>query len=83
MTFDLADLIGLVGSAIMIVAYGYSNIASRMNFVLFNLLNLLGAGFLIASLLVHFNFASMLLEVVWAAIAVLGLVKAVRRRARA
>jgi hypothetical protein len=53
-----------------------SNIAARMNFVLFNILNLVGSAMLIASLTVHFNVASMALEIVWAIIALLGLVKA-------
>ena len=72
----LADIIGLVGSAMMVFAYAYSNIAKAMDFVLFNLLNLVGSVLLIVSLTIHFNLASMLLEVVWAAIALLGLGKA-------
>ncbi len=72
----LADIIGLIGSATMVVAYAYSNVAKQLNFVLFNLLNLVGSVMLIASLAVHFNLASMALEIVWAFIALLGLVKA-------
>ena len=75
MTFDWANIIGLVGSALMVVAYAYSNIAKSMNFTLFNLLNLIGSLLLIGSLTVHFNIASMALEVVWALIAILGLAK--------
>ena len=60
----------------MVIAYGYSNIVQEMNFTLFNLLNLVGSVLLIWSLTVHFNMASMALEVVWALIAVLGLAKA-------
>jgi hypothetical protein len=76
MTFDLANIVGLVGSALMIVAFAYSNLTSRLNLVLFNLLNLVGAALLIASLTVHFNVASMALEVAWAAIALFGLIRA-------
>jgi hypothetical protein len=75
-----ADIIGLIGSALMVIAYGYSNIAARMNFVLFNILNLVGSAMLIASLAVHFNLASMALEIVWAIIALLGLIKAWMKR---
>ena len=71
----MADAIGLVGSALMVIAYAYSNFARTLNFVLFNLLNLVGSALLIASLAVHFNLASMALEIVWAAIALLGLGK--------
>lgn len=76
----LADMIGLVGSAMMVFAYAYSNIAKAMDFILFNLLNLFGSILLILSLTIHFNLASMLLEIVWAAIALLGLGKAWRAR---
>ncbi len=76
MSLDLANVIGLLGSGLMIAAYAYSNIARELSFKLFNLLNLIGALLLIASLTVHFNIASMALEVVWAFIALVGLGKA-------
>ena len=79
----LADIIGLVGSALMVVAYAYSNMAKSVDFLLFNLLNLIGSLLLIVSLLVHFNLASMLLEIVWSIIAILGLVKVRAERAKA
>ncbi len=82
MTFDLANIVGLLGSAMMIVAYAYSNLATTINFLAFNLLNLVGALLLISSLAVHFNMASMTLEIVWAAIALFGLVQVFRRKAR-
>ena len=80
MTFDWANIIGLAGSAMMVVAYAYSNIAKQINFVFFNLLNLVGSLLLIWSLTVHFNLASMALEIVWTLIALLGLVKAMKRK---
>ena len=80
MTFDWANIIGLAGSAMMVVAYAYSNIAKQINFVFFNLLNLIGSLLLIWSLTVHFNLASMALEIVWTLIALLGLVKAMKRK---
>ncbi|MCC4252456.1 MAG: hypothetical protein VX205_10345 [Pseudomonadota bacterium] len=79
MMLDFASIVGLVGSALMVIAYAYSNFARRLNFVLFNLLNLVGSLLLIWSLTVHFNIASMALEIVWAVIALLGLAKAGRK----
>lgn len=81
MSGTLANIVGLIGSAMMVVAYAYSNMAQQINFLWFNLLNLVGSLLLIASLMVHFNMASMALEIVWAAIAVLGLVQVWRRKA--
>ena len=81
MTISLAaNIIGMLGSGLMIIAYAYSNFAKQINFLTFNLLNLVGSLFLIASLLVHFNLASMTLEIVWALIAVIGMAQALRKR---
>lgn len=80
MSIDLANIVGLIGSALMVVAYAYSNMAKSLNFVFFNLLNLIGSLLLIWSLTEHFNLASMMLEIVWAAIALLGLGNAIRKK---
>lgn len=77
----LANIIGMLGSGLMVIAYAYSNLAKAINFTVFNLLNLVGSLLLIASLTVHFNMASMALEIVWALIALIGLVAALRRKA--
>ena len=75
MSGKLADIVGLIGSALFIAAFLYSNIAKTIDFRLFNAVNLVGAVLLIASLSVHFNLAAMVLEVSWAVIAAFGLVK--------
>jgi hypothetical protein len=80
MTGELAEAIGLVGGALMVGAYAYSNIARSLNFLLFNLLNLVGSGLMVLSLSVHFNLSAMVLEVVWGLIAAFGLIKALRGR---
>jgi hypothetical protein len=81
MTLDLPNVLGLIGSAIMVAAFAYSNMAKPLNLALFNALNLAGAILLICSLAVHFNLASMALEIVWAVIAALGLLRALTVRA--
>ncbi|MBB6123971.1 CBU_0592 family membrane protein [Sphingobium subterraneum] len=75
-----ANIVGLLGSALMVIAYAYSNVTKQMNFVLFNALNLVGAILLGASLTVHYNMASMALEFVWGGVALFGLIKAWRGR---
>ena len=79
MNFDFPNVVGLIGSGVMVIAYAYSNMAKVLNFRLFNFLNLIGSLLLIYSLTVHFNVASMVLEVVWAFIAVIGLTKTLRK----
>jgi len=79
MTLDFANVIGMVGSGLMVIAYAYSNMAKVLNFTLFNLLNLVGSLLLIYSLTVHFNLASMALEIVWALIALASLGRAIMK----
>ena len=78
-----ANIIGLVGSVLIVSAYAYNVYASAVNAFVYNGTNLLGALLLTVSLMVHFNLASLLLEFVWIIIAVGGLIKASRDQARA
>lgn len=78
-----ADLIGFVGSFFIVAAFAYSNITANLNAMLFNLLNLAGAALLTVSLTVNFNLPTMVLEIIWMAIALFGIIKAWRAGAKA
>ena len=80
MTLDWANLVGLLGSALFIAAFAYANAAAQFDKLWFNAANLLGAVLLLVSLWVHFNLAAFVLEVAWAVIASLGLIKAIMAR---
>ena len=71
-----ANVIGILGSILIVSAYAYNVYARAVNPFVYNGTNLLGALLLTLSLLVHFNLASLLLECVWIIIAVGGLIKA-------
>ncbi len=75
-----ADLIGFAGSACIIAAFAYSNWAERMNLLLFNAVNFVGAALLAISLTVNYNLPTMVLEIVWMVIALFGIAKALRLR---
>ena len=77
-----ANVIGILGSAMIVFAYAYNVYAASVNAFIYNGVNLIGALLLTVSLLVHFNLASLLLEFVWMAIAIGGLWKAYRDHAR-
>ena len=77
-----ADIVGLTGSALFIAAFAYANVAKQLNKIAFNLANLLGAILLLISLSVTFNLAAFVLEAAWGAIAAVGLVHALRAKAR-
>lgn len=80
MTIDLIDAVGLVGSTLFVIAFLYANRAEVLDKRWFNALNLVGAAFLLWSLWHRFNLAAFVLEVVWAMIALYGLVAALRAR---
>ena len=75
-----ADLIGFAGSFFIVAAFAYSNLTSQMNALWFNVSNLIGAALLTVSLTVNYNLPTMVLEVVWMAIALFGIFKALRSR---
>lgn len=79
---DIYTLVGFVGMACIIGAYAYMTWSETPNPFVLHGTNLAGAAFLTVSLLVHTNLPSLVLEGFWAAIAVYGLVKAVRARNR-
>ncbi len=71
-----ADLVGFAGSFFIVAAFAYSNLTTQMNALWFNVANFLGAALLTISLTVNFNLPTMVLEVVWMAIALFGISKA-------
>ena len=81
-TIDFATLVGFVGMACIIAAYAYLTWKKDPNPFILHGTNLTGAALLTVSLLVHTNWPSLVLEGFWSAIAIWGLVKAMRDRRR-
>lgn len=79
MKLDLIDAVGLAGSTLFVVAFIYANRAAVLDKRWFNALNLVGALLLLWSLWHRFNLAAFVLEVVWGAIALAGLIAALRK----
>ena len=77
-----ANAVGFAGMACIIFAYAYITGRDRPNPFVQHGVNLLGACLLTISLLVNLNPPSLVLEGFWAAIAIWGLIKAVRARGR-
>ena len=82
MTLDLIDAVGLLGSTLFVIAFIYANRAAVLDKRWFNALNLMGALLLLWSLWHRFNLAAFMLEVVWAAIALVGLIAALPKPSR-
>lgn len=77
-----ADLVGFAGSFFIVAAFAYSNLTAQMNALWFNVSNFVGAALLTVSLTVNYNLPTMVLEIVWMAIAVFGIIKALRARSK-
>lgn len=73
------NVIGFTGTACIISAYAYQTAVDLPNPFLQHGTNLVGALLLTVSLLYYTNLASLVLEGFWAAIALFGLIKAIRR----
>ncbi len=82
MTLDIYTLVGFAGMACIIAAYAYLTFTTEPNPFVLHGTNLAGAALLTVSLLVHTNLPSLVLEGFWAAIAIYGLVKALRQRGK-
>ena len=77
---DIYSYVGFLGTACIIGAYAYLTLKDAPNPYILHSTNLTGAALLTVSLLVHTNWPSLVLEGFWAAIAVFGLVKALKSR---
>jgi len=70
----LANIIGLLGTALVVGTYFLMQLNKLdPKGLIFNLLNLCGATFLLISLLVHFNLASFIIEIFWIAASLIGI----------
>ena len=78
---DIYSIIGFFGTACIIGAYAYLTLKDDPNPFILHGTNLTGAALLTVSLMVHTNWPSLVLEGFWAAIAIVGLTKALRHRA--
>jgi len=76
----LADIIGLIGSALFVGGFAYANWSKHLNKLLFNVFNLVGAILLLISLSVKFNLAAFVLEAVWGVLALAGIIGELRKR---
>lgn len=83
MSFDLSDVAGIIGATIVIVAYfGTQQRWFSADDWPFPLTNLVGAGFIVVSLISHWNLASFVIEVFWILISLYGLAQTLHRSSR-
>ncbi len=81
MNYDLFDLVGNVGVALIVLAYlalQIERISARD--LSYSVLNAVGAGLILVSLSSDFNLSAAIIEVFWIGISLIGIFKAARAR---
>lgn len=81
MTNLIADIIGVSGMALVVAAFILLQLEKiEPTNLAYNVLNLVGAVFLLISLCINFNLASFIIEIFWIAASLIGLVKYFRKQ---
>ena len=70
-----ADIIGFIGALTILGGFGYQTLRNAAPNPVSNGLNFVGASLLALSLIVNYNLPALALELAWAAIALIGLVR--------
>ena len=77
----ITDIIGMAGTALVVVAYYLLQLEKiGATSLTYNLMNLFGATFLLISLCFTFNLASFVIELFWIGASLIGLWKIIRGR---
>ena len=75
------EIIGWIGAVEVIIAYAFnSNGKLKSDSVTFQMLNLTGAIFLIANTLYNESYPSMVINIIWTAIAILALIRIKKKK---
>lgn len=76
-----ADIIGTIGVALILLAYFLVQTGRKTaNDMVYPMLNLVGAGLLLISLMVNWNTPSVIIEIFWIAISLYGITKIIKSR---
>ena len=82
MSFGVLDLTGLIGAVLLMIAYLMLQLNKLSSDGLaYSLLNAIGAGLIVVSLLVNFNLSAFIIEVFWILISFVGIYRYFRHKA--
>ena len=80
MKYGLLDIFGLAGVILLVITYLLLQVNKLQSAgLLYSLLNAIGAGLIILSLLANFNLSAFLMEAFWVLISLIGVVRYLRR----
>ena len=75
---EIADPVGIVGVVLILIAYYYLSIGRWVaDSLLYQFLNFLGAWLILFSLFYHWNLSSVVIEVAWIIISIIGMYRVV------
>ncbi len=78
----IADWIGIIGVILILIAYWYLSIGQWIaDSFKYQFLNFLGAWLILFSLFYHWNLASVVIEIAWVLISIVGMRRACKRNA--
>lgn len=74
--FSMFDAAGIVGAIIVVIAYVRISTGDWNDTVkIYHLMNIFGASLILISLFSAFNYATLLLQIVWISVAIAGVLK--------
>lgn len=76
----MADIVGWIGTALIVFAYFYANVLNKPLGITYNLINIAGSLLLAWSLTVNINWAAFSLQIVWILISLFGIARVLRAR---
>ena len=81
MSAVIPDVIGVIGAIILMIAFLLLQLGRLSSTTIYySLLNALGAGLIVFSLLFNFNLSAFIVELFWIAISLLGVVRILHAR---
>ena len=71
---DYANHIGIIGVILTLIAYYYLNIGKLASeSLMYSMLNFIGSWLILFSLMYHWNLSSVLIEIAWISISLIGI----------
>jgi hypothetical protein len=78
---DFADVIGILGVVMILIAYYFLSVGKWISdSMLYQVLNFAGAWLILFSLYFHWNLSSVVIEIAWIIISIMGMIRVVRLR---
>ena len=80
MKYGLLDFLGNIGVLLLMIAYLLLQLNKLSNGLVYSLVNAVGAGLIVLSLLSNFNLSAFLMEVFWVLISLIGIYRHLSRK---